>query len=117
MKKKVPESVRKERGLRVREVRQALQKNQVEMSKILEYSHPSAYNQIELGVNNVSPRVLAILKHRFSVNSDYILEGAGKMFITGDKSDEMLAIENRRLREEVAELREIIRALLKKEKD
>lgn len=115
MKKKVPESVRKERGLRVREVRQALNKKQVQMSEILEYSHPSAYNQIELGVNNVSPRVLAILKHRFSVNSDYILEGTGKMFISGDKSDEMLAIENKRLREELAEQKAIIRALLRKD--
>ena len=70
----------KDANKRLIQVRGALGLKQKELAKQLSML-PSSYNQIETGRNNVSPRVVALLRLIHSVNDKWLIKGEGNMFL------------------------------------
>ncbi len=103
-------------NLRLKEAREALGLKQRELAKSLSM-YPSSYNQIESGRNNVSPRVLALLRLLWDINDRWLVTGEGNMFLPKKESKEdssELRLQVHELQEELSRCKKIIDELLKR---
>ncbi len=109
------ELVKQQQGLRLKEVRDACNYTQAEMAKILGYKHTSSYNQLEKGRNLIRGNILYMLKKELNVNTKFVTEGKGNMFLSkGNVSETSLERELERCLKENARLNDIIDALTRK---
>ncbi len=74
----------------------------------------SSYNQIEVGRNNLSPRVALLLEKLFMANTAWIYEGEGDMFISLPPDEDKRRIAE--LEEELRIQKEVIKRLVNTKK-
>lgn len=108
---------------RLKMVRERLGYTQSEMAKKIEMQ-TSSYNQVELGHNAITPRVKYPLQFLFKVNTRWLMEGVGEMFMNKEKGELPVEIldnkvkaenyilglqnENRELKEELERYKKIV---------
>ena len=125
-------------GDRVELLREKIKLNKKEFSKVIGYDHTNSYDAIVRGSRRLSIKILfALNRYDNSINLHWLLTGKGTMFIkeaekttliqsnnagnvigsrvivTKSEREEVLEIENRRLRDEVDRLKDEIISLLK----
>ncbi len=102
-------------NVRLREAREALRLKQKELAKSLSML-PSSYNQIEAGKNNLSPRVLALLRLLWDVNDRWLMTGEGNMFLPKKEKEDSseLRLQVQELQDELSRCKKIIDELLKR---
>jgi transcriptional regulator with XRE-family HTH domain len=98
------QQLRKEIGMRLREIRKALGYTQVKMVSFFEIGRAN-YSRIEKGVIFPSPIILNTLCSKFHVSLDWLIANEGEMFIPDEhKPDEMKIFKSLKYTREVSDL-------------
>ena len=98
------QQLRKEIGMRLREIRKALGYTQVKMVSFFEIGRAN-YSRIEKGVIFPSPSILNTLGSKFHVSLDWLIANEGEMFIPDDqKPNEMEILKSRKYNREINDL-------------
>jgi transcriptional regulator with XRE-family HTH domain len=98
------QQLRKEIGMRLREIRKALGYTQVKMVSFFEVGRAN-YSRIEKGVIFPSPTILNTLCSKFHVSLDWLIANEGEMFIPDEqKLAEMKILKSRKYSREISDL-------------